>query len=205
MRSGPGSAPECLPKEVVFLGGGQGGMAVGGANHAELVGVGAEFLLQLHAALERLAGVFARKHGIGLGLGDVQVADIPGFIVGELVIGRQEGVGFAIALDLGGLVQGFPLGALFAQLLSSASPSLCSIMGNMMPLDRLPLWAMASTSPPVFFSYFSSHVHRSRGVVLPWGRWWYRAPFARPCRRRRGIPQRGAYCCRAPARSTRSR
>ena len=38
-----------------------------------------------------------------------------------------------------------------------------------MPLARFPLWAIARTSPPVFFSYSASHFQRARGLVLPSG------------------------------------
>ena len=78
-----------LAREVVFLGGGQGGVAVSGTDHTDLVGVGAEFLLQLQAPFQGFACILARQHGIGFGLGDIKVADIPGFKVGEFVIGYQ--------------------------------------------------------------------------------------------------------------------
>ena len=42
-------------------------------------------------------------------------------------------------------------------------------MGNMRPLLRLPLWAMASTSLPVFCSVAAIHFHRSTGLSLPSG------------------------------------
>ncbi len=87
MRSGDGSAPACLPKKLFSCGRGQGGVAVGGADHAELVGVGAQSGFQFQAALEGFPGVLARQHGIGLGLGHIEVADIPGLVVGEFVIG----------------------------------------------------------------------------------------------------------------------
>ena len=38
-----------------------------------------------------------------------------------------------------------------------------------MPFDRLPLWAMASTLPPVFSSKAAIHFQRSRGLSLPGG------------------------------------
>ena len=39
----------------------------------------------------------------------------------------------------------------------------------MRPFERLPLWAMASTLPPVFSSYAAIHFHRSLGLSLPNG------------------------------------
>src|SRR5262245_45424786 len=44
-----------------------------------------------------------------------------------------------------------------------------SVMGNMLPLLRLPLCASASTSLPVFSSVAAIHFHRSRGLSLPSG------------------------------------
>jgi hypothetical protein len=49
---------------------------------------------------------------VGLGLRDIQVADRPGLIIGELVVRREKGVGLAVALDLSDLVEGLPHGAL---------------------------------------------------------------------------------------------
>lgn len=75
---------------------------------AKAIGVDAELLLQRKALLQCLAGVFTAQHLWGLGLAQVQIAGIPGFVIGKFVIRAQNRMGLAIALDLGDLVQRFP-------------------------------------------------------------------------------------------------
>ena len=93
-----------LAEEVVFLRGGQRGVTVGRADHAKLVGVGAELFLELEAAPQRRAGILAGQHVVGLGLRGVEIADVPCLVISELVLGRQVGMGLAVAFDLRGLV-----------------------------------------------------------------------------------------------------
>ena len=62
-------------------------MSVRRADHAELVRVRAEFRLEPEAVLQGLASVFVLKHVVGLGLGEIEVARIPGIEVGELIGG----------------------------------------------------------------------------------------------------------------------
>ena len=97
-----------LAKKVVFFGGCQRSMTVGSANQAELVGIGTESCLDGQAAFQRFASVFAGQHVVGLGFRNIEIANIPGLVIRKLVVRRQEGMGFAIALDLGGFVQRFP-------------------------------------------------------------------------------------------------
>ena len=101
-----------LAEEVVLLRRGQRGVRVGRTDHAELVGVGAQPAFQQQAVLQRLAGVFGGEHRLRLGLRQVQVARVPGLVVGEGVVGRQERMRLAVALDLGDLVHRLPLRAL---------------------------------------------------------------------------------------------
>jgi hypothetical protein len=98
-----------LAEEVVLLGGRQRGVAIGRADHAELVGVGPEPLLEHQPVLQRLAGVFVGKHLGRLRLGHIEVAGIPGLVVGEGVVGREQGMSLAITLDLRRLVHRLPL------------------------------------------------------------------------------------------------
>ena len=79
-----------LAEEVVLLDGGEAGVGVGRADHAELVGIDAEFLLQLEAVLQRRAGILELQHLRLLELAQVQVALVPALEVGELVVGREE-------------------------------------------------------------------------------------------------------------------
>src|ERR1700689_3699990 len=46
-----------------------------------------------------------------------------------------------------------------------------SMIGNIRPLLRLPLWASARISAPVFSSHIAIHFQRSRGLGLPSGGW----------------------------------
>ena len=62
-------------------------MAVGRSDHAELVWIGAELLLQQQAVLQCLAGVFILQHFRCLGFGEIKIAGIPGFVIGEFVVG----------------------------------------------------------------------------------------------------------------------
>ena len=84
-------------------------MGVGRADHAELVGIDAEFALELEAELQRRARIFELEHLRLLQLAQVEVALVPPLEIGELVVGRQEGMGLAVALDLRRLVETLPL------------------------------------------------------------------------------------------------
>ncbi len=97
-----------LAEEIVFLGRRQRGVAVGGADHAELVGIGAEPRLQHQAVLQRGARIFVGQHFRGLRPGEIQIGPVPGLVVGEFVLGRQEGMRLAVPLDLGHLVDRLP-------------------------------------------------------------------------------------------------
>ena len=86
-------------------------MRVSRADQAEFVRVGAEPLLEQQAALQGFASVFALQHVIGLRLAEIEVSGVPGFVVGKGVIRGEQGVGFAVALDLRDLVHRLPAGA----------------------------------------------------------------------------------------------
>ncbi len=101
-----------LAEEVVLLRRRQAGVAVRRADHSELVRVRPEFFFEHEATLQCFARVLLGQHLVRLAFGQIEVADVPGFVVGELVVGRQERMRFAVTLDLGDLVQRLPLGAL---------------------------------------------------------------------------------------------
>jgi hypothetical protein len=63
-----------LAEEIVRLCSGQRGMAIGGADHAKLIGVGAGLLFQFQTDLQRRSRVFARQHVVPLG---IQAAALP--------------------------------------------------------------------------------------------------------------------------------
>ena len=88
-------------------------MRVGRSDQAELVGIDAEFLFQLEAVLQRGTGILEFEHLRFLERGQVQVALVPTLEVGELIVGREERMRLAVALDLGRFVEVLPLGALF--------------------------------------------------------------------------------------------
>ena len=89
-------------------------MRVGRADHAELVGVDAELCLQLETVFQGRPRIFELKHFGRLGHRQVEVALVPAFEIGELVVRRQEGMGLAIALDLRRLVEPLPFGPLLS-------------------------------------------------------------------------------------------
>jgi len=88
-------------------------MAVRRPNHAELVGVRAELLLEDKPVLQRLACVFALQHVVLLEGREVKVALVQGLVVGKFVGGRQKRMCFTVTFYLGHLVERFPLGTQF--------------------------------------------------------------------------------------------
>jgi hypothetical protein len=74
------------------------------ADHAELVGVDADLRFQFESALEPGTAIFTRQQLRGLGV-EVEVALVPVVVIGELVVGREQRMRFAVILDLGD--QGF--------------------------------------------------------------------------------------------------
>ena len=76
-----------LTEEVVFLRGRQRGMGIGRADHAEFVGIGAELLLKREAELQGLACILSRQHVRRFEFRDIEIANVPGSIVGKFIIG----------------------------------------------------------------------------------------------------------------------
>ena len=105
-----------LAEEVLLFGARHRCVAVGRADHSDLEGIDSQTLLHRHAVLQRLAHVLVLQHVLRLGLGTVEVRPIPGLVIGELVVRRQERVGLAIALDLSDLVDRLEARAQLGQL-----------------------------------------------------------------------------------------
>jgi len=82
-------------------------VGIGSRSHPELEGVDAEFLLQLQADFQGRARILVLKHLLLLDFGSIQVGIVPGLVIGELVIGRQEGMCLAVTFYLGNFNEGF--------------------------------------------------------------------------------------------------
>ena len=80
-------------------------MLIARADHAERIRVDPELAFQLEPEFERGTRIFVLEHRVSFrrrGGGDI--ADVePSLEVGEFVVRREEGVGLAVALDLGHL------------------------------------------------------------------------------------------------------
>jgi len=87
---------------------GESGMRVSRSHHAELIRIRAELLFKFKTVLKGLAGILVLEHLVGLGYAKIEVALVPGAIVGELVVRGEEWVGLTVAFDLGHLVERFP-------------------------------------------------------------------------------------------------
>ena len=98
-----------LAEEVVFLDRGETGVRVGRADHAELVGVDAELVLELQAEFQRGAGILELEHLRLLQFAQVEVALVPALEIREFVVRRKVGMCLAVALDLGRLIETLPL------------------------------------------------------------------------------------------------
>ena len=64
---------------------------------------------ELEPELQRRARIFELQHLRLLELAQVEVALVPALEIGELVVGRKEGMGLAVALDLRRLIEALPL------------------------------------------------------------------------------------------------
>jgi len=76
-----------LAEEIVFLRRGQAGVAVGRTHKPELVGIGTEPLFQGKTDFERFTGILAGQHIVSLGFAQIQITGVPGFVIGESVVG----------------------------------------------------------------------------------------------------------------------
>ena len=95
-------------------------MDVGGSDESELVGIGAHPRFDFQSASERCPGVFG-----GVGRRDVHARQ-PGPFIGaevrELVVGRQQRMGFGVALGLGDLHDRLPADARSGVLAADGPP-----------------------------------------------------------------------------------
>ena len=83
-------------------------MRVGAADETELVRIDAELGFQLEAVFERRARVFELEHLGLLRFAEIEIAFVPALEVGELIVGREERMGFAVAFDLRHFVERLP-------------------------------------------------------------------------------------------------
>ena len=105
-------------KEVLLFDGGEGSVCVGASDLSDLERVYPQLLLEFQSAFESRASVFPGQHRFRFCLTHVEIAEVPGLVIGELVIGRQKRMRFAVPFDLGRLVQGFPTLTCFGVLAS---------------------------------------------------------------------------------------
>ena len=52
------------------------------------------------------------QHVVGLGDGDIEIADSPSFVVSELIFGREAWMGLSVTLNVSRLVERLPPGSL---------------------------------------------------------------------------------------------
>ena len=149
---GTGLRAGVFAEEVVVIRGGEGRVAVGGADHAEFVGIGTQLLLDLQTQLKRAPRVLVGQHVILLELAQVQVALVPGAVVGELVVRRKERVSFAIALDLGDFVKRLPL-----------RPGFCVLPGDGLVVHMVDQWKHETVRQ---VAVVSDGEHVAAGLVL---------------------------------------
>ena len=62
-------------------------MRISRTNHAEFVRIGAEFFFQIQSSLQRLPCILSCQHAVLFEFAHVEVRLIPGFVVGELIVG----------------------------------------------------------------------------------------------------------------------
>ena len=87
-----------LAKEVVLLDGGEAGVGVRRADQAEFVRIRAELRLNLETKLERGSRVLVLQHVSLLQLAEIEVALVPPFEAGKLVVRREERMRLAVPL-----------------------------------------------------------------------------------------------------------
>ena len=86
-------------------------MRVGAADKTELVGIDAEFGFHLEAVLERRADILEFQHLRLLHFGQIEVSLVPALEIRKFIVGRKKRMGLAVTLDLRGLVERLPTGA----------------------------------------------------------------------------------------------
>ena len=87
-------------------------MRVRGTDQAELVRVGTKFCLELEAVFKCFASILVLQHTILFHHCEVQVAKCQRFVVGKLIIRREQRMCFAVAFNLSDFVERLPEGAL---------------------------------------------------------------------------------------------
>ena len=121
------------------------------AGHAEFVGVGAELLFKFESQLQTRTGVLEFEHFLFLGDAAVKIALVPALKIGELIVGREEGMRFTIAFGLSDLVEPFPLGAVLHVLAVDRFAERL-LDGEHGAVAEITVVGDGRTLPPVFFS-----------------------------------------------------
>ena len=148
---GTGLGTGSLAPEIVLVGSCESCMGVGGADHAEFIGVNAEFLFDLQP-ISRAERAYS-KCSMSFVVSSLRSRlPLSHFERGEFVIRREERVRLPVSLDLRGFVEWFPAGSIHGVVPIDGLPVNVSMRGNMRPLLRLPLCARVSTLPPDFSS-----------------------------------------------------
>jgi hypothetical protein len=80
---------------------------IAAADHSELEGIRTQAGSEIEPQAQRRARVLEGKLRAVIGASP-EVGDVPGLVVGELVVGREQGVRLAVALVLGDLEQRLP-------------------------------------------------------------------------------------------------
>ena len=102
-----------LAKEIVVISGSKRGMSVSGTDQPELVRIDPKFRFHFEAVLKRRARILEFEHLRLFLHAIVEIAFVPAFEVGELVVRRKEWMRLAVAFDLRDFVQRLPAHAIF--------------------------------------------------------------------------------------------
>src|SRR4029077_19330977 len=99
--------------KVVFINRSQTGVRISGADHAELVGIHSQFLLQLQSVSQSGTCILELQHLRLFFHGEIEIALVPPLVIRKLIVGRKKRMRFAVALYLSNLVDPFALSAGF--------------------------------------------------------------------------------------------
>src|SRR4030095_14521385 len=98
-----------LAEEIVFFDSSEAGVRIGGADPPEPVRVHTQFFFKLQPVSQRRARVLELQPFGLFEFAKIQVAFVPALEISELVVGGEERMGLAVTLDLGRLIEPFPL------------------------------------------------------------------------------------------------
>ena len=101
-----------LAEEVVVISGSERGVSVSGTDQPELVRINSKLRFHLEAVLKRRARILEFEHLRLFLHAIVEIAFVPAFEVGELVVRRKEWMRLAVAFDLRDFIQRLPAHAI---------------------------------------------------------------------------------------------